>query len=195
MSEHASQKPPGRLSLDDFLRWDDGTDTRYELVDGEVCAMNPRLRGHAGLTARIASALDRQLRPPCQAFSAGGLIIPSIKPRYCIPDIVVSCTRGKASDHWIADPVVVIEVLSPSTGAADRTVKLASYRLLPTVQEILLLRPDEPRAELWRRTPPAWTVLDLIGPDAVAALDAVGATLRLGDLYAGLPEDGSGDGG
>jgi Uma2 family endonuclease len=56
------------MTVAEFLEYDDGTQTRYELVDGELVAMNPPASRHARIRQNIGRALDRQLRKPCEAF-------------------------------------------------------------------------------------------------------------------------------
>ena len=81
----------------------------------------------------------------------------------------------------VAEPVLIVEVLSPSTDQVDRWRKVADYRTLPSVREILVVFSDERRVEVQRRTPDGWLVEDLIGQveialsccDAPVSLDAV----------------------
>jgi hypothetical protein len=79
----------------------------------------------------------------------------------------------------VVDPVVVVEVLSPSTGQVDRWRKVADYRTLPSIQEILVVFSDERRVEVQRRTADGWRVDDLIGR----------ADIRLGCCSAPIPLD------
>jgi Uma2 family endonuclease len=54
-------------TLEEFLAFDDGTDTSYQLFEGRIVAMNPPLRGHAVLTARLVRMVGSRLKPPCEA--------------------------------------------------------------------------------------------------------------------------------
>jgi Uma2 family endonuclease len=85
----------------------------------------------------------------------------------------------------VIEPVLVVEVLSPSTGQVDRWRKVADYRTLPSVQEILVVFSDERRVEVQRRTPDGWRVEDLIG-QAEIALSCCDAPIPLDAVYRDL---------
>ena len=67
-------------TLEEFLAFDDGTDTSYQLFEGRLVAMNPPLRGHGGLVVRLAASISSQLRPPCEAYAEAG-IVPVNRPQ------------------------------------------------------------------------------------------------------------------
>jgi Uma2 family endonuclease len=86
----------------------------------------------------------------------------------------------------VAEPVVIVEVLSPSTGPVDRWRKVADYRTLPSVEAIVVAFADERRIELQRRTAEGWRVEDLIG-QAELALPRCATPIPLDALYPNLP--------
>src|SRR5438132_2523878 len=81
------------MTVDEFLCWEDGTDTRYELVDGYVVAMAPPAPAHGRLAARLAGVLDATLRgrPPCAVQSEAGIIRPDRNDLCYVADLAVSC--------------------------------------------------------------------------------------------------------
>ena len=95
------------------------------------------------------------MQPPCRVISEAGIVIPDRADTYYIADLAVTCAPREPGRRMVVDPVLVIEVLSPSTGQVDRWRKVADYRTLPSVQEILVVFSDERRVELQRRTPAA----------------------------------------
>jgi Uma2 family endonuclease len=88
----------------------------------------------------------------------------------------------------VVEPVLVVEVLSPSTGQVDRWRKVADYRTLPSVREILVVFSDECRVEVQRRTPDGWRVEDLIG-QAEIALACCSDPIPLDAIYRDLLPD------
>ena len=99
------------------------------------------------------------------------------------PDIVV---RGGSRDDrrtYITDPVIVIEVLPPSTMDYDRGVKLRFYKGQPSLQHIVLAYSDQTRIEHYRRGPEVWEFTALIRPEDILSLDAVGFEIKLEDIY------------
>jgi len=154
---------PERMTLAEFLEWDDGSDRRYELLDGIPVMMAPSLEAHGELAARLTIEIGTRLQPPCRVISEAGIVIPDRADTYYVADLAVTCAPREPGRRMVVEPVLVVEVLSPSTGQVDRWRKVADYRTLPSVQEILVVFSDERRVEIQRRTPDGWRVEDLIG--------------------------------
>ena len=170
-------------TVTEFLERDDGTDTRYELVDGEIVAMNPPLAPHARLVTVIGVALERRLPRGCGTYTGGGTVLAGDDRNYRIPDLAVSCTPS--TEHWLARPQLVVEILSRSTHKYDMTGKLAFYRSIPSIDEILLVRFDERWCELWKRVGENWSIEDYIG-SAALPLRITTEPLPLDEIYAPL---------
>jgi Uma2 family endonuclease len=174
-----------RLTLEEFLAFDDGTDRRYELFDGQIVAMAPPARAHGTLVSRLARAIGNALRPPCEIIAEAGIVPPERGDSYYQADLAVTCTPGAPSDQFVAEPVLVVEVLSPSTPATDRDRKLPDYRRIASLQDILVVSSTEARIEHFRREADGWKVQDHAAGGTVR-LDSFGITLELGELYAGV---------
>jgi Uma2 family endonuclease len=172
-----------RMTLAEFLEWDDGTDTRYELVRGKILAMAPPSARHSIIALKIGGVLEATLKRPCYAGANAGVIRPDRDDTFYEADLVVSCTPLDADTSTIPRPVVVIEVLSPTTAEHDRGSKLYDYRRIPSVQEIALVASEQRHVEIWRRRGPKWEVEDLIG-DATLALESVGVQVPFAAIYA-----------
>ena len=173
------------MRLAEFLQWDDGTDRRYELVDGIAVMMAPSLEAHGELAAALGAEIRARLQPPCRVISEAGIVIPDRADTYYVADLAVTCVPREPGRRMVVEPILVVEVLSPSTGQVDRWRKVADYRSLPSVQEILVLFSDERRVEVQRRTPDGWRVEDLIG-QAEIALSCCQAPVPLEMLYRDL---------
>lgn len=89
-----SQAAARRMTLAEFLRWQDGTDTRYELLEGSPVAMAPPAIAHGILAARLGTRIDAALRsrPPCFGQSEAGIAPPDRTDTCYIADLAVSCT-------------------------------------------------------------------------------------------------------
>jgi Uma2 family endonuclease len=171
------------MTIAEFLAWDSGDDLRYELVDGTPVAMNPPVAPHARLVILLGGAIERRLKPPCGVYAGGGARHPDDEMTYRVPDLAISCTPSRR--HWVEAPEVVIEIASPSTEKKDVSVKLAFYRSLPSVREILLVRTERRHVEHWRREGEHWSVRDLIG-NAAIALERLAEPVPLEEIYAPL---------
>jgi len=171
-----------RMTVAEFLTWDDGTDTRYELIDGRPVAMAPVAPSHSIVVANLGGVLGGK---PLSYYAGttAGVIPPDRDDAFYLADLVVSCTPVAPGMAAIPDPVVVIEVLSPSTIEHDRGRKAYDYRRIPSVQEIILVASEQRHVVTWRRRGAKWEVEDLIG-DATLELEAVGVAIPLPAIYA-----------
>ena len=173
----------------DFVQWDDGTDTRYELAFGAPVAMAPPSRRHVVIQRNVARALDRQTRFPCGTYTGGGVARSEGDDELRLPDVFVSCEP--LPPLFFRQPRLLVEVLSPSTEKEDRTDKLDFYRSLESVEAALLVWQDKRRVQVIGREPDRWTIQDLVGGGdlSVTALDL---RLTLDEIYDGIdfpPED------
>ena len=179
---------PKRMTLAEFLAWDDGTDRRYELLDGIPVMMAPSLEAHGELAAVLAMEIGSRVKPPCRVISEAGIAIPDRTDTYYVADLAATCAPREPGRRMVVEPVLVVEVLSPATGQVDRWRKVADYRTLPSVQEILVVFSDERRVEVQRRTSDGWRVEDLIGK-AQISLSCCNASIPLDAVYRDLLPD------
>jgi Uma2 family endonuclease len=184
MSERAV-KP---MTLDEFLAWDDGTETRYELVDGFPVAMAPPAEAHRILAMRLGSRIDAALvaRRPCNAQAEAGVLRPDRADAYFVADIGVTCQPNTRRRQAIEEPILLVESLSPGSERHDRRIKLPVYRRIASVEEILLLDSQSCYGEVLRRDGDRWITELVQGSDAVLRLTSVGLSLPMRELYDGI---------
>lgn len=184
MSELATK----RMSLDEFLHWDDGTDTRYELIDGVPIAMAPPAEAHRILAVRLVSRIEAALqsRRPCNAQIDAGVLRPDRCDAYYIADVAVTCRPNEPGRQAVAEPILIVEILSPSTERHDRRIKLPTYREIESVQEMLLIDSDSYYAEVHRRDANHWIIELVRGSGAILSLSSVGVSLSMAELYDGI---------
>ena len=177
-----------RMTLDEFLRWEDGTDTRYELVGGFPVAMAPPARAHGMLCARLAGIIDAAVRSrrPCSAQTEAGIARPDRDDACYIADIAVSCRPYQRGEQLVSDPVLVVEVLSPGTERYDRRTKVPAYCEIASLNEILLIDSEAAYAEILRREGDRWTVALLHGREAILHLTSVELRVSMAELYEGI---------
>lgn len=181
------------MSLEEFLHWDDGTDTRYELIGGFPVAMAPGLELHRVLATRLAVRLEAALaaRRPCNAQNEAGILHPERADAFFIADVAVTCAEYDATRQYMPDPVLLIEILSTSTERHDRRIKVPIYQRIGSVQEILLVASDGMYAELHRRQGGQWVIQIIRGSASRISLASVGIEIPMSELYEGFafPED------
>jgi Uma2 family endonuclease len=172
-----------RMTVAEFLAWDDGTDTRYELIDGRLLAMAPVAPSHSIIASKLVGALERGLKRPCYVGVEAGIMSPGRDDTFYEADVVVSCTPLAPGMTTIPAPVLIAEVLSPSTLDHDLGRKTRDYRRIESVREIVLVSSEQRHVVIWRRRGAKWEVEDLIG-DAALELEAVGIAIPLPAIYA-----------
>ena len=134
---------PQRLTRAEFRQWAATQKPRYERVAGEPVAMSPERTAHIRLKSRIWAALDRAIEAAdldCEAL-ADGITVEIDDDTDYEPDAVVNCGPPNDPDAIVAsNPVIVVEVLSPSTQSVDTTDKLADYFRVPSIKHYLIVR-------------------------------------------------------
>ena len=181
------QLAPSRMTVDEFLVWPgDGSARYFQLVDGEPVAMAPASINHGLIQAALARLLETQLiGTRCRVVIAPG-VVPRVRSdsNFRIPDLAVTCSDNPGVSA-IEDPVLVIEILSPSNEIETRA-NVWAYATLPSVREILLVRSTRIEAELLRRDADGnWpeSAVQLSAADTVA-LRSIDFTCPLAELYA-----------
>ena len=133
-----------RMTADEFIRWamEQPQGKRYELVGGEVFPMSPERFGHIESKGNVYFALRLAIQRsgvPCRVYSDGASVRIDDSTVY-EPDAIVRCGEPLSKDAMEAsDPVIVVEVLSPSTQSVDTGIKLLDYFRLPAVQHYLVI--------------------------------------------------------
>jgi Uma2 family endonuclease len=174
-----------RVTVDEFLAWHGEDEQRFELIGGEIVAMSPSMPYHGAIAGKVAELVGQRLKPPCRVITEAGIRLSWRSDTYYLADVAITCTPLGRSDWSVPNPVIIIEVLSPSTEAKDRGIKLLDYRHLPSVQSIVLIASEEQRVELWRRGEGAWTVTELEAADRLE-LVTFGFDIPVEALYDGL---------
>jgi Uma2 family endonuclease len=147
-------KLPEFLTVDAFLAWDTPMGALWQLVDGVPQAMAPASPTHGAIHAEMAALIREHLiatGSPCYVVVAPG-VIPRVQSEtnMRVPDLAVSCTPALPGDNALRDPVLLIEILSPSNRAETWT-NVWSYTTSPSVREILILHSTRIGADLLRR--------------------------------------------
>lgn len=169
------------MTVDEFLAWNDGTDTRYELADGVVQAMAPASNAHARIAGNASVVIGIALRNkrPCKLHPEAGVRVD--QRTWWQADMAVTCTPV-VSGSEIDQPTLVVEVLSPSTRTHDLGQKLNDYKTLPSVREVWMIDSERRWLQLWRLEAGSWIAQDLVG-GAVFDSPVLGVTVELDEIY------------
>ncbi len=178
---------PLRAVQDAFLVWAGEQDSRHELVGGQIVMMSPVNRVHAVLTVRIITALARQVDP--DRYDVTG---PDFGVRTSAgvrsPDVMVD-VRDEGGHRAAEAPILIAEVLSPSSIAVDMVDKVGEYTALASLQAYVVFSQDEPRAWIWQRDGEGRFLASpamVAGADATLVVEALGAGQSFAELYRGI---------
>ena len=161
MSLIASERAVGyalkqqRMTAAEFLAWDATQTLKHEFVGGEVFAMAGGEDRNNTAALNLVVALRQHLRgSPCRVYASDVKLRVDAADSFYYPDLMVTCSAADAADRLVKrEPILLVEVLSPSTAAYDRGDKFASYRQLPSLAEYLLVDVDSRRCDLFRKRP------------------------------------------
>lgn len=172
-------------TIADWLAFDDGTDTRYELCQGRLVAMAPASTWHATIAQNVGDVIQAAMsdRPPCRAVQGAGLEVDADGDRRgYVADVAMTC-EPPGEDQLFREPKLVVEIFSPSTGAIDKRRKVPDYGRLSSVEEIWLIDSGTRAVLVWRRAERTWVgSLPLTGEDRFAST-ALGCEVALERLY------------
>jgi Uma2 family endonuclease len=177
------------MTPEEYLAFDRASEVSHEFVNGEIRAMTGRHAGARGHPDADRSLLIGQLRgTSCEAMGHVMRVRVPVGRDYVYPDVVVACGGTKLEDDEhdiLLNPVLVVEVLSPSTAHYDRGEKWEMYRRIPTLKEYLLVSQKEPKVERYTRfgEQGLWLFGETSGLDASIELESIGCVLQMADIY------------
>ena len=160
-----------------------------ELVEGAIIMMTNPTETHEQIAGNIGAPLKLAMDARgCRTYQGGMRVQRSDDPKdtdKTRPDIVVRCGPA-GSGTYVTDPLIVVEVLSPSTIDIDRGPKLDFYKSLPTVRHIALVYQDQMRVEHYRRAESGFELEVLKAPGDALSFEAVDFRVELNRVYFGV---------
>lgn len=177
------------MTVEEYLVLDASSEEKYEYYSGYARAMTGASEKHNLITANLIIRLGIQLDDkPCRIYPSDLRVQLAAHDKYVYPNVSVVCGEPDIMKNdgldTLLNPLVIFEVLSPSTAASDRGEKFAMYREVESLQEYVLVEPHTMRVEHYARQEGGkWLLTDYQGADAVVSLPAIGAVLSLRDVY------------
>jgi len=195
MSMVAARPLQHKWTAAEYLAFEDASDTKHELIDGQIYDMSGASDNHIFITLNAAANLRPQLQGrDCRLFNSDLRVQVEATGLFTYPDLTIVCgpqERSSASKNaMLLNPTVIIEVLSPSTELYDRGAKFTNYRTISSLQHYVLIAQDHAHIEIYtRQANGSWNFTEAVGLDAVIALEHIGCTLALGEVYAQITFD------
>jgi Uma2 family endonuclease len=178
----ALRKP---MTLAEFLAWEERQEFKHEFDGLGPVAMSGGTAGHSAIQGNLASYLIPRLRGnPC-SYHGSDLKFITAEGTVRYPDGMVVCDPIDRKAKFVERPVVVFEVLSPSTSRTDRIAKVREYQATPSVQRYIMLEQDGVAAVVYARAGAVWTH-EILTAESVLALPEIGVELPLAEIYEGI---------
>ena len=180
-------KLPDVMTTNEFLAWDAPDGMLWQLLDGHPVAMVPTSRTHGAIQGQLGYMIAAHLDVPgnpCSVVTTPG-IVPRVRANenFRIPDLAVTCTRYETEEYDVSNPVLIVEILSPSN-RAETWQNVWSFTTIPSLREILILSSTAIRAELLRRdSEGAWPATATVIEAGDWVLDSIGLTGPLAAIY------------
>jgi Uma2 family endonuclease len=182
------RRPDLRINVADYIEGEKDSPIRHEYLDGHIYAMAGASDRHNRIALNIASWLNEHLsmRPlsmgPCETFISDMKV--KVNERiYYYPDVMVSCDPAMSDAYFRSQPIVIVEVTSPTTERVDHHEKMLAYRQVESLREHVLVSQDQIRVEAHRRNRGDWKAEMLTRPDDVLTLESVGLSISIADIY------------
>lgn len=181
---HAQQRQP--MTAADYLDWEESQQQRHEFVAGEVFAMAGAEDWHVTVSLNVAMALRQHLRDgPCRTYISDMRLQVEAANAYFYPDVMVTCDAADhASRRFKSHPVLLVEVLSDSTGHYDRGDKFAQYRRIASLREYVLVDIARRATDVYRKGADGLWVLHPFAGEEAVVLASVELTLPARELFA-----------
>ena len=176
------------ISLEEYHELERTSDVKYEYSDGRIYDMSGGTFEHSQIALNLGTALKSHLRGKvCRVANSDmkGLPLGDENPTY-FPDVTVTCDPEdyKRGSTAIRSPRLLIEVLSPSTAAKDRSEKLRVYQACASVEEYVMVSSHHQEIEVYHREEAdKWTFIRY-RHGQVVTLASVGLTISVADIYA-----------
>jgi len=181
--------PPVTIAQFDAFLDGQADDRPWELVAGRIIGMTNPNQVHEQIVSNVGARLKRAADSRGYQAFFGGMPVQRSESRTAIdkprPDLLVRCGQLQRLG-FVMDPLIVVEVLSPSTMDVDRGEKLRFYKRLPTLVHIALVYQDQMRAEHYRRVDTGWELEVLTNPSDVLVFEAIACDVPLADAYFGV---------
>lgn len=177
------------VSEEDYLTMEEVSPVKHEYFDGEIFQMAGASDEHNTIAMNIAAELHQQLKKrPCKVYQNDMRLYVEKEGIYTYPDVMVVCGQPEIKKYKnldnILNPVLIVEVLSPSTADYDRGAKFEQYRTIESFKEYLLVSQDAKQMTRYtKQTNGSWILMDFIGERTEIELASIECSLTLEDVY------------
>ncbi len=177
------------LTVDEYLAQEERANVRHEYVKGQVFAMTGATEAHNVINGNLYALIHHHLRGSgCRAFMTDMKVRVEIANSFYYPDIMVTCEPFEAKSVYKQLPVLIAEVLSPSTKHIDRREKLVAYRQLSSLRQYLIIHQNRYRIEIYQKDADGQWQVSILGKNDLVFLDSLPSRLDvpIAAIYDGI---------
>ena len=177
------------ISEEDYLEMEESSLEKHEYFNGEIFQMAGASERHNNISGNIYGEFYIKLKKrPCKVYQNDMRLFVEKTGLYTYPDVIVVCGKPEIRKYKgldnLKNPVLIVEVLSPSTANYDKGGKFDHYRTIESLQEYVLVWQDKKRvARYTKQDDGSWLLHDFIGEDAEVVLTSIDCSLSIEDIY------------
>ncbi len=183
-----SIQPKRRLSPEEYLEIERQAEYKSEYYNGEMFAFAGASENHVVITGNVSAIFHAQLKnKKCKVYSNDMRVKVSTTGLFTYPDVAVVCNQGKFEDEHrdtLLNPIVIVEVLSPSTENYDRGTKFEHYRTIDSLTDYLLVAHDKIHVEHYvRQSDRSWLFSEYKSAEDKIKIESIGCELLVAEIY------------
>ena len=178
-----------RMTVAEYLAWEESQELKHEYIDGEVIEMPGGTATHSRIPVNVTIALGARIDLSQFIIFNSELRIKVSETSYVYPDMSVVRGQGRyeyENELTLLNPIMVVEVTSPSSQMRDRIDKLDYYQAIPSIEAYLIVEQERMRVDLFTRINGGWHMRVFDQPGDVIPLAALECELPLAEVYRGI---------
>lgn len=177
-----------KISDEEYLQLEDDAEFKHELICGEIVAMSGGQFEHILIAANLLTALKNELDGKgCIVLGSDLRVKAGTAHNYFYPDLTICCEPPKLLNNTksatLVNPTAIFEILSASTEARDRGLKMQAYFQIESLKTYVLVSTTAHRIELYERTSSGWVSRLIDGPDALLEMTAPAVNIPFNQIY------------
>ena len=176
-------------TAEEFLAFEANNEFKHELVDGEIYDMTGGTGEHSQIAANVIISLGGQIHRSSCITHTSDMMLKATEGYYVYPDMSVVCGQPLYEDRSrlaLLNPILVVEVSSPTSSAYDRGWKRELYQQMSSTQVYLIIDQHRIFVELYTRNDGGWVMTTYCSLDDVIPLPVLGCKLPLEQVYRGI---------
>ena len=176
------------MSIEEFLDFAETSEERFEFIDGEICPMTGGTLEHFDIVTNVMDLLQPGLAGKAYRRYSGGMLVKANGDKLLSPDVIVVAGRPETESNRrvLLNPLVVVEVTSPTSADYDRNEKADYYFDVPSIQACLVIEQERLLVELYTRGAAGWNVETFADIEDEVPLATLDCRLPLRDIYANI---------